>query len=306
MVILVVVLALVAAGLYAVSDFLEQRAASRAAAGGAMRRMVKDPKWMAGWCVGTLAYGIQALALYLGTVLLVQLLQVTTLLFSLRLASIGRPERAGLREYLGGGAVVLGLGLLLAVMAAAIVVLAAFSRLRAGAFRAVTLALGAGIALGCCATLVKLTTADLTEHGVPGTAADWPGYLLAVATATGVVLQQIAFGSGRLPTATTAMLVANPLVGTIISVLGFGQRLPSSPGALLGIALGGLVIAAGVAILSTSPLLHGSASDRDADLPAAAQGPAAPDGGVRTPDRVGNGTRTGGVRRHHQHVAGDR
>ena len=36
---------------------------------------------------------------------------------------------------------------------------------------------------------------------------DWPGYCLAVATGTGLVLQQAAFGSGRLATATTAMVV---------------------------------------------------------------------------------------------------
>lgn len=283
----VVAVALVAALLYALSDFFEQRAASRAASEGALRRMVRDKVWGLGWALGTVAYLVQAVALRLGSVALVQSLQVTTLLFSLRLSTVGRPERAGRREYAGGAAICAGLALflvlrgdvrgsggrpdrpllllLLGLCGVVVAVLYALSRLRRGAARAVLLALAAGTALGCGGTLVKLTTTDLTTRGVLATATDWPGYAVAVATALGMVLQQVAFASGRLPTATTAMVVANPLVGTLLAVIGFRESLPSSPLRLLGIAAGGVLIAVGVTVLAHSPLLHGSDARATAD-----------------------------------------
>jgi drug/metabolite transporter (DMT)-like permease len=279
---IVVSLALVAAFLYGLSDFLEQRAASRAARGGALHRMVRDPKWMLGWTVGTVAHLVQAVALKFGSVAVVQSLQVTTLLFSLRLSTIGVRERAGAREYTGGGLVCAGLALflsvrgdtagvahpargrillMLAIMASLVVAMVLVSLRTSGTVRAVALALAAGIALGSGATLVKLTVNDLTERGIPATATDWPGYTLAAVTGTGLVLQQIAFGAGRLPTATTAMVVVNPLVGSAIAIEGFGEHLPHSPDKLAGIAVAAVLLIIGVAMLAHSPLLHGTALD---------------------------------------------
>lgn len=308
MLLLVIPLALLAALLYAGSDFLEQRAADRAAhtpgradghrpaqsrlgqvwaaASATARRLIHDRQWFAGWAVGTLAYLVQGAALYLGSVAVVQSLQVTTLLFALPLSCIGRPRRPRLWDWLGGGAVCLGLGILLAVrgvtpggsqahrgrilflllmLAAAVVLLVCVAVVRHGLLRPTLLACAAGAAFASSATMVKLTTNDLTSVGIPGTATDWPGYTLALATGTGVVLQQAAFASGRLPTATTAMVVTNPLVGTIVAAIGFGEQLPHGAGALTGIAGAGLLIVIGIATLAHSPLLR-----EDEDEPAAA------------------------------------
>ena len=277
---IVIGLALVAALLFALSDFLEQRAASRAARQGALRRMVRDRKWLLGWSVGTVAHLVQAVALRIGSVAVVQSLQITTLLFSLRLSTIGKPERPGVREYAGGAVTCAGLALflglrgdptgghrpdrtrillLLGLFAALALTFFLVSRALTSTPRAVALSLAAGIALGCGASLVKLTTTDLTDRGIPATATDWPGYGLALATGTGLVLQQVAFGAGRLPTATTAMVVVNPLVGSAISIVGFREHLPHSPAALAGIAVAGVLLIVGVATLAHSPLLHGTA-----------------------------------------------
>lgn len=308
MLLLVIPLALIAALLYAGSDFLEQRAAHRAAhtrsptarrrpahtrlgqvwasVNATAHRLVHDRQWFAGWAVGTLAYFVQGAALYLGSVAVVQSLQVTTLLFALPLSCIGRTQRPRLWDWLGGGAVCLGLGILLAVrgstqgaseahrgrilflllmLAAAVVVLVSVAIVRHGLLRPTLLACAAGAAFASSATLVKLTTTDLTDVGIAGTATDWPGYALALATGTGVVLQQAAFASGRLPTATTAMVVTNPLVGTIVAAIGFGERLPNTAGALTAIAAAGLFIVVGIATLEHSPLLR---EDEDEPEPA--------------------------------------
>ncbi|MDX6244748.1 MAG: hypothetical protein QOE76_2471 [Frankiales bacterium] len=298
MLLLVIPLALLAALLYAFSDFFEQRAASLDAqtvkslpavpddrprlvrglysVARTMRRLVHDRRWFAGWAIGTVALFVQAAALHLGSVAVVQTLQVTTLLFAIPLSTVYGGARAGWRDYAGGLLVCAGLVaviavrggaretdserpsvllfLLVALVVAALVLVAIRSP---GPVRVTALATAAGVAFGSSAALVKLTTNDLTDIGVGGTARDWPGYALAIATGTGLVIQQLAFASGRLAAATTAMIVANPLVGYVIAVLGFGEHLPSASPRLLGIAMGGACAIVGVTILAHSPVLFG-------------------------------------------------
>ena len=304
---IVIPLALVAAFFYALSDFLEQRAARRTvedgpdvsalgasrrlavAAGSAvrtLRRLTHDRLWFAGWAVGTTAYFVQAVALHLGSVAVVQALQVTSLLFTLPLSTVGRPERPHSRDWLGGGFIVAGLILFLAargaaadagsahrdrflfillMLLAAVVVLTVLAGLRSGPLRATLLACAAGASFAASASLVKLTSDDLVTRGISGTATDWPGYALAVVSVLGVVLQQVAFASGRLPVAATAMIVANPVVGTAIAIVGFAEQLPGDPARLAGLATGAALVVAGVAVLSHSPLLtdrHPAAEER--------------------------------------------
>jgi hypothetical protein len=296
--VIVIPLALLAALLYAFSDFLEQRAASRDAAtphesladvhrhrvaralagvAATMRRLVRDRTWFAGWAIGTLALFVQAAALHLGSVAVVQTLQVTTLLFAIPLSTVNSPLRPSLRDYAGALLVCAGLVSVIAVRGGAdtaepsrrpsvllflLVLLAVAALVVAGSsspgpVRVTTLATAAGVSFGSSAALVKLTTSDLTTVGVAGTARDWPGYALAVATGAGLVIQQLAFASGRLAAATTAMIVANPLVGYAVAVFGFGERFPSNPGRLAGLAIGGLCAVVGVVILAHSPVLFG-------------------------------------------------
>lgn len=300
MLLLVIPLAVLAAFFYSLSDFLEQRAAHRAVhvpdspdaqvttLRRLMAKLVRDRTWVVGWAVGTFAYLVQAAALRLGSVTVVQSLQVTTLLFALPLSTIGRPHRMHAREWLGGGAISLGLlGFLLArgaahsdtaadrgrllpvvlLLVAVVVLLVLAARAATGASKAVLYALAAGIAFASSATLVKLTSTDLTNLGVVGTARDWPGYSLAIAAAVGMVLQQAAFASGKLPTAATAMVVANPVVGAVVAFFVYREPLPADPARLMALALSAFVIVVGVSVLTHSPLLG---RDTEEDLRAEA------------------------------------
>jgi hypothetical protein len=302
--ILVIPLALVAAAMYSYSDYLEQRVASRArpdvgvVSGGAdapsglgtrllrllsgalamMRRLTHDRTWAIGWCIGTLALFVQAAALHLGSIAVVQTLQVTSLLWAIPLTARSVPYGPNVRDYLGAGLLGAGLICVIAVrgaakgsahderpsvllfvaIAASVVGLVALALEAPRPLRVTSLAVAAGVCYGCSAALIKLTTHDLATVGVPGTATDWPGYALALSTGAGTVIQQLAFASGRLAAATTAIFVANPVVGYLIAVLGFGEQLPSSAGRLTGIALGGLCALVGVNLLAQSRLLFGS------------------------------------------------
>jgi drug/metabolite transporter (DMT)-like permease len=272
--VLVIPLALLSALMYAFSDFFEQRAASldaaaahevtvgpersrigRALAGvvATMRRLVRDRRWAAGWAIGTLA------------------------LFVIPLSTVYSPLRPGLRDYGGALLVCAGLVVVIAVRGGAendepprrpsillfIAVLLVVAGLVAvasrspGPIRVTALATAAGVSFGSSAALVKLTTSDLTTRGIGATARDWPGYALAVATGAGLVIQQLAFAAGRLAAATTAMIVANPIVGYAVAVFGFGEHLPGTPGRLAGLAVGGLCAVVGVVMLAHSPVLFG-------------------------------------------------
>jgi drug/metabolite transporter (DMT)-like permease len=290
----VIALGLVAAVLYALSDFLEQREAQRArqdtsgngpseqglarrlAAGAG--RLLRDRRWFAGWALGTLAYLVQAAALHLGTVSVVQSLQVTTLVFSLPLSTVGRRERPSLRDLLAAFAVCLGLAtflvargagtstqgapdrpllvVVLLVVGAAVTMLCLASLRRRGPMRAVLLGVAAGATYGTSATMVKLTAHDLTTRGVAATAVDWPGYALAVLAIGSVVLQQLAFASGRLATATTAIVVTNPVVGALAGIVGFHERIPTDTLRLSLMAAAAVPLVAGLVVLPRSPLLR--------------------------------------------------
>src|SRR5207237_8225985 len=89
-----------------------------AAAAGTMRRLVVDRRWAAGWFIGTCALGVQAIALHLGSVAVVQTLQVTSLLFAIPLSTVYSPLQPGARDYVGAGLVCAGLIALIAVRGA--------------------------------------------------------------------------------------------------------------------------------------------------------------------------------------------
>jgi drug/metabolite transporter (DMT)-like permease len=330
---IVIFLAVVAAFLYALSEYLQQRAAWRnstpvdmdaedrsarllaeaGAAGRALRRLARDRVWFAGWGLGTLAFFVQAAALNLGSVSVVQSLQVTTLIFTLPLAGIGQPVRPRARDWLGAGAIAVGLAIFLAVrgvepgaseahrgrlllmlfaLAGLVVLLAAAGALRTGPIRATLFASAAGVSLAATASMVKLTSNDLVKHGIVYTATDWPGYALALGTAVGVILQQLAFTSGRLPVAATAMTIVNPVVGTALAVIGFNEPLPRTAGGLAGMAVGAAVVCVGVYVLAHSPLLAEPLPDPDEPAAAGSGEPAAAGGtqppGDREPGDIGS------------------
>lgn len=289
----VVLLAVAAAFLFAVAANCQQRAASRSAAARVAKHpaaahawlpglslighLVRDRLWLTGWCTNLAGFLTQALALHLGSVLVVQPLLVTQLLFALPLAAASSGRRPAARDWLGGALVCGGLATLLSVRGAAPLegdaergqlVLAAVltaglavgvitvARGRAPAVRAALVGLSAGMLFALSAVFTKLTATDLVDRGVAGTAQDWPGYALAASTVAGLLLEQDAFAAGPLPTALTAMTVMNPIASYAIGVMAFNVPAPTDPAALAGIAGSGLLLALGIAVLAHSPLVR--------------------------------------------------
>jgi drug/metabolite transporter (DMT)-like permease len=231
------------------------------------RRLLRSPLWLAGWAVNLVGFMAQAVALHLGSVAVVQPLLVTQLLFALPLAAAWNHRRLTHWDWLAATAVCGGLAVFLAVRGIApldadpdrwraflaivsaaglVCLLVAAAAGRPPSQHAFLIATAAGVCFAISAVLIKLTATDLVDRGVVATALDWPGYVLAASTATGLLLEQGAFATGSLPTAISAMTITNTLVSYTVGVLAFHAAVPTSPGALAALAGAGALICIGV------------------------------------------------------------
>src|SRR5262245_1725999 len=171
--------------------------------------LVRNPRWLAGAALGVLSFAIQGLALAFGPLTLVQPLAATDVLFALPMIA-GPRYRLTRGDWLGAGAVAVGIALFLAVSPPAegtrVPGLAAWTPviLIAGAFAAVAglaatrtrgvtqviwLAAGAGITYGVVDALTKSTVDLLADQGSTALLR-WEPYALLAAGILGTLLDQ--------------------------------------------------------------------------------------------------------------------
>ncbi|HEX6498977.1 MAG TPA: DMT family transporter [Micromonosporaceae bacterium] len=254
-----------------------------------VRRLVRMRLWLVGWGTNLAGFVVQAAALHVGSVAVVQPVLVTQLLFSLPLASMWSRRWPLTRDWAAGAGICAGLILFLAVRGAAplsgsadrhrailaglaaicvVVLLVLLSTVRQPVTHAMFLAIAAGVCFAMSAVLMKLTTDDLLYRGVAHTAADWPGYALAVSTTVGLLLEQGAFAAGSLPGAIAAMTIANPLVSYVVGVLAFHAVPPTDPGAIIAVVGAAALLCLGVVGLAHSPSVRGDVpSEQPYDSP---------------------------------------
>ncbi|EIE98738.1 DMT family transporter [Saccharomonospora glauca] len=290
-VVLPVALGFTAAFLFAASAALQRRAVLHAADSDSehrasthrlpvlwlFRRLLRQRVWLAGWLTNLGGFACQAAALHFGSVALVQPLLVTQLLFALPMASAAVRLWPPLRDWLAAIAITGGVALFLsvegaapmegepdrerlviAVLVAALTILTLLQiaqRRRPFAYSALV-ATCAGICYAMSAAMMKLTADSLADEGVAATATDWPGYLLAVTTATGLVLGHQAYGSGSLSAAVAVMSTVNPCVSFTIGLLVFDTVPATEPGPLAAVAVAGVLLVAGAFGLAHSPAVR--------------------------------------------------
>lgn len=268
--------ALGAALLFAVASVLQQRAASQAPGAGTVRfglliHLVKRPMWVAGYAADWAAFGLQALALGTGSLLIVQPLLVTGLLFALPFAAAWSGRRLGSHDWIAAFALCAGLGTFLllgsptggvdrapyadwvlpggvVVGIAALALLAGFRT--KGAARAAALALATGVAYGLTSALTK-SSVDLVTNGVVALVTHWEPYVLVVMAGAGMVVNQAAFQAGELAASLPTLTIAEPIVAAVIGVSVLHERIQAR-GALdwflIVVALGAM--AYGVVVLA--------------------------------------------------------
>jgi drug/metabolite transporter (DMT)-like permease len=224
----VVLLALVAAVCAAVGIVLRQRATSAVPAEQGMSTTIvatlsRKPSWWIGTAVALGGYVCQAIALSLGSLLLVQPLLMSSLLFALPISARLSHRKVSAMDSMW--AIVLTVGLAICV------VLAARASERR---RAVLLAVAVAVLFATVAVLTKISTHRLAVGGWAALLSVPAPYLLAVVAVAATVLQQSAFHAGALQTSVPTMLVAEPLVAVLLGVIVLGERLAvSGPIALL-------------------------------------------------------------------------
>ncbi|MDT5015097.1 MAG: hypothetical protein QOD39_1257, partial [Mycobacterium sp.] len=284
-VIAVTALGLAAAFLFAVSAFIQQRAA-RAIVGGdaaslrdaaGVKRLfgslAKSKTWVFGWLTNLSGVGTQAAALKVGSVATVQPLMAAQLLFVMGMAAGEQRRWPSVRDWLSVFAVCAGLVLLLTaygpspltgaphrhrvLMATAcaitlVVVLRQASRRAPPSVASLFIGVAAGLCHAQNAVYLKLTVEDVYHGGAATAVLDWPVYALAATALSGMLLGQIAFASGPLPPAIAAMSVTNPVASFVLGIFAFDAPAPRGAAVLTAIAVSGGLIAAGVVGLANA------------------------------------------------------
>jgi drug/metabolite transporter (DMT)-like permease len=231
-------------------------------------RLAGQTMWLLGTVALLVGYVLQAAALDRGRLAVVQPLLVTTVVFALPLGYFLTKQHVGRRELVGAAAIVMGLALFalygdpaggsenapddewaiaIAVIAGVSAVLLMFGDRGGPGMKAAVYGTVAGILFGLSAALTK-PTLEFLHEGIDELLSHWEPYALAVAGVLGFVLQQVSLATGRLAPSVATVSVANPVVGILLGVVLFDERLsrPISHVVVacigLGLALVGAVI----------------------------------------------------------------
>jgi drug/metabolite transporter (DMT)-like permease len=244
-----IVLALVAAFLFALGLVLQEKAASQRSAddvgAGFLVRLLREPIWLLGLASQGLGFAAQAVALAVGRMVIVQPLLVATIVFSLPIARLVTKRHIRRIEWIGASVVAGGLaallivsktdegtddasvGVWLAVGAVCIgiaLVLFLLARGRSPALRAGLLGTASGILFGFAAALTKATVSRFDE-GVLEVVWDWHLYAMIAVSLAAFWLQQAALQTGALSAAVASTMAFDPLSSIPLGIIIFSEQL---------------------------------------------------------------------------------
>ena len=270
-----VLLALVAALLFAIGTVLQQKGAMEETAAEALRagfliKLLRKPVWLVGAVTDVTAYLAQAAALGVGKLVVVQPLLVVSLVFALPLGVKLTGQHVGRRDILGAGVVCAGLALFMVVadprggrsdarpmqwVIAGIVVAAVAGALalvgarRRPALKAALFGTSAGVIFGLVAAMTKATV-DRFDDGALHVVADWHLYALVGASVIGFVLSQISLQAGALAPALASTMVFETIIGVVVGIALLQEELHRSiwGNAVAAVAL--VTILGGVVLLA--------------------------------------------------------
>jgi drug/metabolite transporter (DMT)-like permease len=274
-------LTLLAALLIGTGFVLQQQSAQREPASRFLSlRLITDllhqPRWLAG--IASMIVGQVLAAWSIGNLSLafVEPLLTTYLVFALVLAVPIAKASLRVREISGAAVLCTGVALLSASRsakpiglsfgsvshwpAAAVIAAIAFAavqagRRRPGRLRAMLTGTAAGLVFGIQDALTRQTLQILGSNGTAAMFTTWAPYALVGAGAIGIWLMQSAFNAGPLQHSLPAIAAGEPLVGLLLGVLVFGDRIQISTGELALQAAGIAALVAGVILVGRAPAL---------------------------------------------------
>jgi drug/metabolite transporter (DMT)-like permease len=240
-------------------------------------RVVLHPFWLAGFALGLVGFLMHGVALAAGSLTLVQVLQVSQIVFMVPLSAWVAHVALRRQDWLGGALVAVGLvGLLvaarpgddtraggpvswtIAVAAAAAVVMALVIAARGSPWRAPILGAAAGVVFGVEAATLKVASDNLADDVSWSTLLGPATWATLAAAVVGLLIQNLALRAGSLASAQASLTISSPVVSGVLGAWIFGESLDVSP-ATVAVAVACVVIAVvGVVLLSRSDALVAS------------------------------------------------
>lgn len=265
---MIVILALLAALVFGSAVVVQREAAMAvpselAARPGLLLRLVRRPRWLLGLIGQIVAFGLQAAALHRGSLVVVQPIVTTSLLFTLLLAWAWDHEAISTAEWRGVVLVLTGLSIFLIVahpseqssaaadardwltcagLVIGVIVTMVGAGLRStGRARAACFGVAAGFGEAFMTVLAKAFAGSF-GHGVLHVFATWTPYALVVGGLAALLLTATAYQAGHPTVALPIITVADPVVGCLIGIGLFGEQLRLA-------GLRGPIVAGAVAVL---------------------------------------------------------
>jgi drug/metabolite transporter (DMT)-like permease len=278
---LAVVLALAAAGCYAVGWVLQQREAAAQAEQPSLSprlllHLLRRPLWLLGIVSMVAGNLLQAAALAVGSLTLVEPVLVLSLLFALPLGAAWSRQRLHLGEWAAAVAVSVGVALALvigglggatrvgipvhwalagsATSLATAAIVAAGTRVE-GAARATLFATAAGMLFGLQDATTKSLFEALKGAEPAAVLTSWQSYAVVLTAVYGLLLSQDAYKSAALPASLPALTVGEPIVGVAVGVAVLGEHVNTSGPALVGELAALVLMVWGTHALAKSPLV---------------------------------------------------
>lgn len=234
--------------------------------------LIRKPIWVASVLTVIVGLSLQVVALAFGPLMLVQPLLVTSVLFAAVYAAWSSGYRLDRLVAIGALLCVAGLSAFLllarpsgtsselfgpqalfvtgALGALFLLCLLTASRFP-GEVRVITLALATGVLYGVTAALMKIVAEQFRAGGIAEPFQHWVLYTVCVIGPCGFLLSQNTFQQGKLISPALAVITTvDPLVGVVVGVTWFGERMVTTPPVLAGEAIAAVMIVGGIAILT--------------------------------------------------------
>ncbi|MFE9103834.1 DMT family transporter [Actinomadura geliboluensis] len=275
-----VVLALLAGASNALASVLQRRVAKAAPEADAFKfalilDLLRSPMWLGGIGALIAAFVLQAAALSIAGLSLVQPLLAVELPFTMILIALLPPR--GLTRVPWTAVVLLSVGLAVLLFALSpdedyhlpsgsawiiattgtvgcVAALVTLSRLIRGPVRAVLLGVTTSIGFALTAAFMNTATRDF-ERGLRAVVTSWQLYAMALAGLASLFLLQNALQSGSLVAVQPALTISDPVASIILGVYLFGEDVRGGPWVLLEAAGMALLLLGSIGI-ARSPLLH--------------------------------------------------
>jgi drug/metabolite transporter (DMT)-like permease len=237
-------------------------------------RVVSNRMWILGFVLGVGGFLLHGVALAIGSLTLVQILQVSQIVFMVPLSAWVAHVALRRGDWVGGALVGIGLvGLLVALspgqdtrqgsptswtlvgVGAAVIVVVLVLIARGSPWRAPLLGAAAGVVFGVEAATLKVVSDNLSNDFSLLTLLGPATWVTLAGAVFGVVIQNLALRAGSLSSGQASLTIATPLVSAVIGSTVFGEHIDATPATVAAAVACAAVAAGGVMLLSRSDAL---------------------------------------------------